>query len=115
MKMVTFSMPLGDRRTGEELQRKEATGIAAGPFAVHRTPHYIGRAWTVTHVATGCVVQGCLPTKRRALWLAKKLSEFDVWTFTEANAVKEIEPYVLGQIKSLRADAMYGDMQGTAP
>jgi len=112
MKTVKFSMPLGNRATGEELSRREEEGVAVGPFALHRTPHF-QRKWTVSHVATGCVVQEMLPTKKRALWLAKKLTALDVWDFTDPMAAKQIAPDVLGQITTLRADAMHGDCQGS--
>lgn len=114
MKTVKFSMPLGNRVTGEEFSREEVTGVAVGPLAVHRTPHCARGAWTVTHIATGCLAQEFLPSKKRALWLAKKLAAIDVWSFTDPNAVKQFAPDVLDQIRSLRVDAMHGDCQGEA-
>lgn len=114
MNKMTLLLPMGRNGAGPALYEKEAAGVVIGPFLVHRGID-IRSHWTVTHINTRRAVLAGLPTKRRADWLARKLAELNVWQFECFEDAKLIPTEVLAAIKVLRADAMYGDMQGGDP
>lgn len=114
MTKMTLTLPLGNNVTKEVWATKDATGDVVGPFLVHRCVDY-RRGWTVTHIRCKFSAHAALPTKRRAMWLARELAKLDVWDFDTFEAAKLIPADVLTTIKVLRADAMYGDMQGGEP
>lgn len=105
----------------EIIQKNTETGVInklsipgerIGPFAVHMTPESADREWTVTHAATGYAIQRFLPSEVRAKWLARKLSEMDVWGFDDPQAARTISKDDMEAITVLRVDAMNGDCQG---
>lgn len=106
----TMRVPAQNQLT-MELTEVEVTGSRIGPFFVHRTAH-APDLWTVTHINTGHAVLQGIPSHRRALWLVRKLRQFDCWSFTRNAQVNEIPPDVVAQIHTLRADAKFGDCQG---
>lgn len=98
-------------RSGE-ITKMTMPGESVGPFAVHMTPESSDGDWTVTHAATGYAIQRFLPSEARAKWLARKLSEIDVWGFDDPQAAKSISKDDMAAITVLRVDAMNGDCQG---
>jgi len=105
----TMTLPAQNVLTGE-LTEEMVYGQKVGPFFIHRGVNVPG--YTVTHINTGHAVLQEIPSHRRALWLARKLRQFDCWEFTRKAQVREIPADVLAQIHTLRADAKFGDCQG---
>lgn len=112
MNKVTMSLPTGNNETKEIYRHVEVSGEAVGPFLVHRCICY-RRGWTVTHMKSKFAAHVGLPTKKRAMWLAKELGKLDVWNFDNFEEAKLIPKDVLAAVKVMRADAMFGDMQGS--
>lgn len=81
MKKVKITVPVGNQKTKQVEGYREVSGIALGPFVVHRSVLPV-EGWTVTHVQTGFVIHQGIPRQSRALWLAGELNGYDVWEFS---------------------------------
>lgn len=97
----------------------EFSGFEIGSFFIHHgTAIHQQRFrgdWTVTHKGSGYSVQQSLPSKKRAIWLAKKLEPVCDWGFSGPDGARELSKHARNEINVLRADAMSGDCQGSMP
>ena len=113
MKKITRSLPCTPVVDGVPTYL-DFTGFDVGPLFVHpwfNDRHWHAREsvrrheWTVSHIATGFSVHKFVPTKARAIALAKALRDLDCWDFDRAEDARELPQSVLAEINRLREAA----------
>ena len=77
----TITIPTGDDRENPDRQTstRDVEALVNGPFAVHRTVHWLWGGWTVTHVPTGTAMFQCARSQAAAKRFVKTVSSLADW------------------------------------